>query len=510
MAEARTARHVSEPNFDQEVFYWADVEGPKDLPYLNQHVFNGKHSYFGKLLTKKLTKIINLPVFKNTGNAISMATKNIGYGAVCNTNRLHQPLFLDVCVEVPAFWPVRDKMVLNVTDGLRVPVRRRPGQERQVRLHRQPAVFRLRPVRPGHGLPQPDRGQAQGDGRRGQREPPLHRVPALRRAAGAGDRRPGQDRACQGLTGRGGEEPGDRSPSMAVLARASSSSPPSPVPRVGRGSDPGGTRRAARLRGPRAGVRRRVGQGRTAPDVHRPGPLQPDRRRGRALPRVRVRQAAPPGLRPRQGGADPQRLRDGKRRVRPGRLPDEDGQRDAVPRGRGPQLRRRGPDDHRQGPIFRPGRQPRGSRPLRERRPRPWPTPSWPASRTSPPGRRSTSCPPKAGSPGPSASSAGPYGLQPYFTFGEGDILSAWAAGLFGALAEYRMPGGAVFTRLIVPYPDPATAAAALAHLRANLDPYIKVTGDRPDGFDFVDFQAKKGTVARSGAVLDLPVQQRG
>ena len=32
-----------------------------------------------------------------------MATKNIGYGAVCNTNRLHAPLFLDVCVEVLAF-----------------------------------------------------------------------------------------------------------------------------------------------------------------------------------------------------------------------------------------------------------------------------------------------------------------------------------------------------------------------------------------------------------------------
>jgi len=30
-----------------------------------------KHSYFGKLLTKKLTKIVNLPAFKNTGNAIS-------------------------------------------------------------------------------------------------------------------------------------------------------------------------------------------------------------------------------------------------------------------------------------------------------------------------------------------------------------------------------------------------------------------------------------------------------
>lgn len=111
--------HVSAENFDKDVYYWADVEGPKDLPYLNQHVFNGKYSYFGKLLTKKLTKIINVPVFKNTGNAISMATKNIGYGSVCNTNRLHQPLFLDVCVEVPAFPVLRDKLILNVTDGLR-------------------------------------------------------------------------------------------------------------------------------------------------------------------------------------------------------------------------------------------------------------------------------------------------------------------------------------------------------------------------------------------------------
>ena len=116
---AKDGTHVSAPNFDQNVFYWADVEGPKDLAYLNQHVFNGKHSFFGKLLTQKLTKIINVPVFKNTGNAISMATKNIGYGAVCNTNRLHGTLFLDVCVEVPAFPVIRDKMVLNITDALR-------------------------------------------------------------------------------------------------------------------------------------------------------------------------------------------------------------------------------------------------------------------------------------------------------------------------------------------------------------------------------------------------------
>ena len=112
--------HISADNFDMDAFYWADVDGPKDdKPYLNQHVFSGKYSYFGKLLTQKLTKIINVPVFKNTGNGISMATKNIGYGAVCNTARLHRPLFFDVNVEVTAFPVIRDKMVLNITDGLR-------------------------------------------------------------------------------------------------------------------------------------------------------------------------------------------------------------------------------------------------------------------------------------------------------------------------------------------------------------------------------------------------------
>ncbi len=111
--------HRSADLFDREVFYWADVEADKDPAYLNQHVFNEKYSYFGKLLTQKLTKIINIPVFKNTGNGVSMATKNLGYGAICNTGRLHRPLFFDVCTEVLAFPILRDKLVLNILDGLR-------------------------------------------------------------------------------------------------------------------------------------------------------------------------------------------------------------------------------------------------------------------------------------------------------------------------------------------------------------------------------------------------------
>jgi hypothetical protein len=48
-----------------------------------------------------------------------MATKNLGYGSICNSGRLHNPLFFKVCTEVLAAPVIRDKLVLNVTDGIR-------------------------------------------------------------------------------------------------------------------------------------------------------------------------------------------------------------------------------------------------------------------------------------------------------------------------------------------------------------------------------------------------------
>ena len=130
--------HLSINNFDQKVYYFAKgvvgkgVRGYKDDEfYLNQHVFNGEYSYFGKLLTQRLTKIINLPAYKNTGSGISMATKNLGYGSLCNTGRLHDPLFFNVCTEVLAAPVVRDKLVLNITDGLRAQYEGGPDKNAQ-------------------------------------------------------------------------------------------------------------------------------------------------------------------------------------------------------------------------------------------------------------------------------------------------------------------------------------------------------------------------------------------
>jgi len=97
----------------------------------------------------------------------------------------------------------------------------------------------------------------------------------------------------------------------------------------------------------------------------------------------------------------------------------------------------------------------------------------------------------------------GPVGLQPYFTFGEGDILGLKGK-IFGALADYKGDDGSTFTRLIVVYPSSSAAKEVLENLRANLDPYLKITATRPDGFDFVDFQSKRGVVERRSGILDI------
>lgn len=108
-----------ESNIDRDWFYWADVEGEYDdetMPYM---INGGKYSYFTKIVTQEVDKIINIPILKNAGGSITNAMKNLAYGSVSNTGRLHAQLWNDTCAEVCAFAPVRDKVVLNICDGLR-------------------------------------------------------------------------------------------------------------------------------------------------------------------------------------------------------------------------------------------------------------------------------------------------------------------------------------------------------------------------------------------------------
>lgn len=111
-------KHISHAMFDPEVYYEADVEGPSNEEYFNQHMVSGTRSYFARLVTRDLTKIINVPVMKNAGNSVTMALKNLAYGVINNTGRLHKDLWARMMGEVCSFPCVRDKAVLNIMDGL--------------------------------------------------------------------------------------------------------------------------------------------------------------------------------------------------------------------------------------------------------------------------------------------------------------------------------------------------------------------------------------------------------
>lgn len=108
-----------EKMIDKDWYYWADCEEDYDAYTLPYMVNSGKYSYFSKICTKEVDKIINVPVLKNAGPTVTLCMKNLAYGAITNTGRLHKPLWSETSAEVCAFPPLRDKVVLNIVDGLR-------------------------------------------------------------------------------------------------------------------------------------------------------------------------------------------------------------------------------------------------------------------------------------------------------------------------------------------------------------------------------------------------------
>jgi len=110
--------------WDESVFYEADVSLPDEQNYLEEMFHGGTRSYFPRILTQGgkeggVDKVINIPSFKHHGGPfITMALKNLAFGVTTNCPRGH--FFIERYIsEVCAFPPVRDKVVLNIMDGLR-------------------------------------------------------------------------------------------------------------------------------------------------------------------------------------------------------------------------------------------------------------------------------------------------------------------------------------------------------------------------------------------------------
>lgn len=104
---------------DKDWYYLADYEEKYDAETIPYMINEGKYSYFTKIVTQMVDKIINIPILKNAGSTVTLCLKNLAYGSITNTGRLHKQLWAETCAEVCAFPPLRDKVVLNIVDGLK-------------------------------------------------------------------------------------------------------------------------------------------------------------------------------------------------------------------------------------------------------------------------------------------------------------------------------------------------------------------------------------------------------
>jgi uncharacterized protein (DUF362 family) len=105
-------------NIDREALpYVADLEMKYNKETLGYMINEGKESFFTKIVTEKVTKIVNVPILKNAGATTTCCLKNLSYGALSNTSRLHK-IWMKSVAEPCAFPVLRDKVVLNIVDGL--------------------------------------------------------------------------------------------------------------------------------------------------------------------------------------------------------------------------------------------------------------------------------------------------------------------------------------------------------------------------------------------------------
>jgi Domain of unknown function (DUF362) len=83
-----------------------------------------RRSHLALVVSKKVNKIINVPVLKDHGTGgVTLALKNMSHGFVNNVARSHDGPFLNACGQfIPAivsFPVIRSKVVLHILDGIR-------------------------------------------------------------------------------------------------------------------------------------------------------------------------------------------------------------------------------------------------------------------------------------------------------------------------------------------------------------------------------------------------------
>ncbi len=104
---------------DMNVYYEADYSVPDADNEMEYMLTGGTKSYFTRILTEGVDKVICIPSLKHHSVSFTALNfKNLSYGATNNCVRGH--FFIDRYIaETCAFPCIRDKVVLSIVDGLR-------------------------------------------------------------------------------------------------------------------------------------------------------------------------------------------------------------------------------------------------------------------------------------------------------------------------------------------------------------------------------------------------------
>jgi len=104
--------------YDSEAYIESDIVSGSRLRLVRK---TSTRSHFAEIMSKKITKLINLPVLKDHGTAgVTLCLKNLGFGVVHNTARFHPAPYYGAPIIVDVFSHpiVRQKTVLHILDGL--------------------------------------------------------------------------------------------------------------------------------------------------------------------------------------------------------------------------------------------------------------------------------------------------------------------------------------------------------------------------------------------------------
>lgn len=106
-------------DLDHDAFFECDYVIPDEQNHLDTMLNGGPRSFFPKVLTSGIDKLINIPSLKHhKGCFVTLGLKNLAFGLTSNCFRGHQFVSRYIA-ETCAFPPIRDKTVLTVLDGLR-------------------------------------------------------------------------------------------------------------------------------------------------------------------------------------------------------------------------------------------------------------------------------------------------------------------------------------------------------------------------------------------------------